>query len=177
MLIRGRGREESGLLLIKARDVVAANFAGQKLDKKSVLKTPNESLIRGEIYQVRPNLGAIVHAPRQLKAFLMAITEGTYIGHTQKDFALRTLPHVSENRRPQDARLDAQALLIGLDPGVALSQRRSDQNDIEDLSASYPHLRGRRAAEFLDISLLKSMETRRSSRSCMGNSRGRGRRF
>ncbi len=126
MLIRGRGREESGLLLIKARDVVAANFAGQKLDKKSVLKTPNESLIRGEIYQVRPNLGAIVHAPRQLKAFLMAITEGTYIGHTQKDFALRTLPHVSENRRPQDARLDAQALLIGLDPGVALSQRRSD---------------------------------------------------
>ena len=120
MLIRGRGREESG----KARDVVAANFTGQKLDKKSVLKTPNESVIRGEIYQARPNLGAIVHAPRQLKAFLMAITEGTYIDHTQKDVAPRALPQVSENRRPQDARFDAQALLIGLDPGAALSQHR-----------------------------------------------------
>jgi hypothetical protein len=62
MLIRGRGREESGLLFTKARDVVAADFAGQKLDKRSVLKTPNESVIHGEIYKARPNVGAIVHA-------------------------------------------------------------------------------------------------------------------
>ncbi len=62
MLIRGRGREESGLLFTKASDVVAADFAGQKLDKRRVLKTPNESVIHGEIYKARPNVGAIVHA-------------------------------------------------------------------------------------------------------------------
>jgi ribulose-5-phosphate 4-epimerase/fuculose-1-phosphate aldolase len=62
MLIRGRGREESGLLFTQARDVVAANFAGHKLDQKSGLKTPNESVIHGEIYQARPKVGAVVHA-------------------------------------------------------------------------------------------------------------------
>ena len=32
------------------------------------------------------------------------------------------------------------------------------QNDIEDLSSTLPHLRGKKAAEFLDLSLLKNME-------------------
>jgi hypothetical protein len=40
MLIRGRGREERGLLFTKARDVVAADFAGQKLDKGACLRLP-----------------------------------------------------------------------------------------------------------------------------------------
>ena len=62
MFIRGRGREESGLLFTKPSDVVLANFDGQKLDKKSVLKTPNESVIHGELYKARPNVGGIVHA-------------------------------------------------------------------------------------------------------------------
>ena len=62
MLIRGRGKEESGLLFTKPSDVVLANFDGQRLDKKSVLKTPNESVIHGELYKARPNVGGIVHA-------------------------------------------------------------------------------------------------------------------
>jgi ribulose-5-phosphate 4-epimerase/fuculose-1-phosphate aldolase len=62
MLIRGRGKEESGLLFTKPTEVVLANFEGQKLAKKSVLKTPNESVIHGELYKARPNVGAIVHA-------------------------------------------------------------------------------------------------------------------
>jgi hypothetical protein len=32
------------------------------------------------------------------------------------------------------------------------------QNDIEDLSRTYPDLKGKKAADFLDLSLLKSME-------------------
>ena len=62
MLIRGRGREESGLLFTKPNEVLLANFDGQKLDKKSVLKTPNESVIHGELYKARPEIGAVVHA-------------------------------------------------------------------------------------------------------------------
>jgi len=62
MLIRGRGREESGLLFTKASEVVLADFDGHKLDKKSVLKTPNESVIHGELYKARPKVGGVVHA-------------------------------------------------------------------------------------------------------------------
>lgn len=62
MLIRGRGKEESGLLFTKPSEVVLANFDGQKLAKKSVLKTPNESVIHGELYKARANVGGIVHA-------------------------------------------------------------------------------------------------------------------
>jgi ribulose-5-phosphate 4-epimerase/fuculose-1-phosphate aldolase len=62
MLIRGRGREETGLLFTKPGDVVLSDFDGQKLDKKSVLKTPNESVIHGELYKARPAVRGIVHA-------------------------------------------------------------------------------------------------------------------
>ncbi len=62
MLIRGRGKEESGLLFTRPSDVVLAHFDGQKLDKKSVLKTPNESVIHGELYKARADVGGIVHA-------------------------------------------------------------------------------------------------------------------
>ena len=62
MLIRGRGKEESGLLFTKPSEIVLADFEGRKLDKKSALKTPNESVIHGELYKARFDVGAIVHA-------------------------------------------------------------------------------------------------------------------
>ena len=62
MLIRGRGREETGLLFTQPRDVVRADFDGRKLEKKGVLKTPNESCIHGELYKSRPQVRAVVHA-------------------------------------------------------------------------------------------------------------------
>jgi len=62
MLIRGRGKEESGLLFTKSRDVVRADFDGVKLSKHLGLKTPNESCIHGELYRSRPEVRGIVHA-------------------------------------------------------------------------------------------------------------------
>src|SRR5258706_1167387 len=62
MLIRGRGKQESGLLFTKPGDVVAAGFDGVMLRDKAGLKTPNESCIHGELYRARPTVGAIVHA-------------------------------------------------------------------------------------------------------------------
>jgi 3,4-dihydroxyphthalate decarboxylase len=62
MLIRGRGKEETGLLFTRPSDVVLANFDGQRLATKGVLKTPNESVIHGELYRARPAVKGIVHA-------------------------------------------------------------------------------------------------------------------
>lgn len=62
MVIRGRGREETGLLFTRPSDVVLAGFDGRALENKSILKPPNESVIHGELYKARPDVRGIVHA-------------------------------------------------------------------------------------------------------------------
>jgi hypothetical protein len=96
--------------------------------------------------------------PRQLKAFLMALTEGTWVGRTNKEIALRIY---RKYLKIEDSKLlDSmhKNYLLGTIPARPFPNEEAIQNDIEDLSHTYPHLRGKKAAEFLDLSLLKSME-------------------
>lgn len=62
MLIRGRGKEETGLLFTKPSDVVLADLDGRGIKKTGTLKPPNESCIHGELYKTRVDVGAVVHA-------------------------------------------------------------------------------------------------------------------
>jgi 3,4-dihydroxyphthalate decarboxylase len=62
MLIRGRGPDETGLLFTKPTDIILADFEGKSLGKKAGLKSPNEAVIHGEIYKVRPEVSCVVHA-------------------------------------------------------------------------------------------------------------------
>lgn len=62
MWIRGRGKEETGLLFTKPKDIVRADFDGQRAQKDGALKAPNESCIHGELYKSRSDVGAVVHA-------------------------------------------------------------------------------------------------------------------
>ena len=62
MLIRGRGKEEKGLLFTGPRDIVATDFDGRPVREKGRLHPPNESCIHGELYKARPRVGAVVHA-------------------------------------------------------------------------------------------------------------------
>lgn len=96
--------------------------------------------------------------PRQLKAFLMAITEGTYIGRTQKEQALRVYRKYLKIEDPKMLDSMYKNYLLGSIPARPFPKEEAIQNDIEDLSQTYAHLKGRKAGEFLDISLLKSLE-------------------
>lgn len=62
MLIRGRGKKETGLLFTTARDIIAADFSGKKMNGSGGLAPPNESCIHGELYRERCEIGGIVHA-------------------------------------------------------------------------------------------------------------------
>ena len=62
MLIRGRGKAETGLLFTRGRDIVLADFDGNAVKGSGHLKPPNESCIHGELYKARDNIGAVVHA-------------------------------------------------------------------------------------------------------------------
>jgi len=96
--------------------------------------------------------------PRQLKAFLMAITEGTWIGRNNKDLTMRIYRKYMKIEDQKLLEPMHKNYLLGSIPVRPFPNEEAIQNDIEDLSYSLPHLRGKKAAEFLDLSLLKSME-------------------
>jgi NitT/TauT family transport system substrate-binding protein len=100
----------------------------------------------------------IKQRPRQLKAFLMAITEGTWIGRNNKDLTMRIYRKYMKIEDQKLLESMYKSYLLGSIPVRPFPNEEAIQNDIEDLSSNLPHLRGKKAAEFLDLSLLKSME-------------------
>lgn len=62
MLIRCRGRQESGLVFTQAEAVRSVGFDGKGLDFSDEYETPTELPIHGEIYRARPEVRAVVHA-------------------------------------------------------------------------------------------------------------------
>jgi NitT/TauT family transport system substrate-binding protein len=96
--------------------------------------------------------------PRQLKAFIMAMTEGTAYGRANKDYALRIYRKYLKIEDPKLLDSMHKNYLLGTIPMKPYPREDALQNDIEDLSYTYAHLKGKKAAEFLDLSLLKSLE-------------------
>ena len=96
--------------------------------------------------------------PRQLKAFLMALTEGTWIGRTNKEAALRVYRKYLKVEDPKLLDSMHKNYLLGTIPVRPFPKEEAIQNDIEDLSHTFPHLKGKKATDFIDLSLLKSME-------------------
>jgi len=62
MLIRARGRGESGLLFTRDEEIIETDFDGSDVARDAPLTTPQELPIHGESYRARPDVGAVVHA-------------------------------------------------------------------------------------------------------------------
>jgi ribulose-5-phosphate 4-epimerase/fuculose-1-phosphate aldolase len=61
MFIRGRGREERGLLFTGQQEVLRLDFDGNGLQRDLGVGAPQELPIHGEIYKARPDVGCVVH--------------------------------------------------------------------------------------------------------------------
>jgi NitT/TauT family transport system substrate-binding protein len=95
---------------------------------------------------------------RQLKGFVMAITEAIKIGRTNRDLTFRIY---RKYMKVEDVRLlDSmyKNYLMGTIPQKPYPRAEALQNDIEDLSYTYPQLKGRRIEEFTDLSIVKELE-------------------
>ena len=95
---------------------------------------------------------------RDLKAFIMALTEGTAIGRRDKEQTFRVYRkymHVEDG-----ARLESmyKNYMLGSIPAKPYPRPEAIQNDIDDLSDTYPQLKGRKVTEFVDLSLLQELE-------------------
>jgi NitT/TauT family transport system substrate-binding protein len=96
--------------------------------------------------------------PQQLKAFLMALTEGTAYGRTHKEQTMRIYRKHLKIEDPKLLESIHKNYLLGTIPMKPFPREEALQNDIEDLSYTYPDLKGKKASEFVDLSLLKSLE-------------------
>lgn len=96
---------------------------------------------------------------RALKAFIMALSEGTWIGRNNKEQALRVYRKYMKVDDPRLLESMHKNYLLGSIPVRPFPREEAIQNDIEDLSHTYPHLKGRKVAEFLDLTLLKELES------------------
>jgi ABC-type nitrate/sulfonate/bicarbonate transport system substrate-binding protein len=96
--------------------------------------------------------------PQQLKAFLMALSEGIWLGRTNKELTMRIYRKYLKIQDPKLLESMHKNYLLGSIPVKPYPKEEALQNDIEDLSRTYPDLKGKKAADFLDLSLLKSME-------------------
>jgi ABC-type nitrate/sulfonate/bicarbonate transport system substrate-binding protein len=151
MLVQGRidatlGTEDN-LLQLAARGM-----------KFSVLADVYEAGVYTTGSDIATSRQLVKQKPRQLKAFLMAISEGISIGRAQKEQAFRVYRKYLKVEDPKMLDSMHKNYLLGSSPARPFPKEEAIQNDIEDLSNSYSHLKGRKASEFLDISLLKSLE-------------------
>jgi len=61
VLIKARGRGESGLRFVQPRDFIAVDLDGKKLDGPDDLDVPQEVFIHTCIYRKRPEVQSVVH--------------------------------------------------------------------------------------------------------------------
>jgi hypothetical protein len=88
----------------------------------------------------------------------MALTEGTAIGRSNKEVAFRIFRKYLKVNEPKLLESIHKNYLLGTIPATPFPRAEALQNDIEDLSHTYPQLKGRRIEEFSDLSLLKELE-------------------
>ena len=96
--------------------------------------------------------------PSQIKAFIMAMSEGTWIGKTNKEQAFRVYRKYMKVEDPRLLDSMHKNYLLDTIPAKPIPREEAIQADIEDLSHTYAHLRGKKATEFLDLSLVKELE-------------------
>jgi len=96
---------------------------------------------------------------KDLKAFIMAMTEGAWIGRNNKEQAFRVYRKYMKVDDPRLLESMHKNYLLHSIPAKPFPQEEAIQNDIDDLSYTYPQLKGRKVAEFVDLTLLKELES------------------
>ncbi|HEY3303294.1 MAG TPA: class II aldolase/adducin family protein [Candidatus Binatia bacterium] len=61
ILIKARGRGESGLRFVTERDLITVDIDGKKLEGRDDLAVPQEVFIHTWIYRARPDVGCVIH--------------------------------------------------------------------------------------------------------------------
>jgi ABC-type nitrate/sulfonate/bicarbonate transport system substrate-binding protein len=96
---------------------------------------------------------------RELKGFLMALTEAIAAGRRDKELTLRVYRKYMKITEPKLLDSMHKNYLLGTIPPRPFPREEAIQTDIEDLSHTYSALKGRKVSEFIDLSLMRELES------------------
>ena len=142
--------------LATADNIFQLELRGQKV---SVLADLLEAGVYTTGSDISTSRQLLKERPRQLKAFLMALSEGIWIGRNNKEQAFRIYRKYLKVEDPRLLESMHKNYLLGTIPLKPHPREEAIQNDIEDLSYTYPHLKGRKVSEFIELTLLKEIES------------------
>ncbi len=142
--------------LATADNILQLELQGQKV---SVLA----DLLENGVYTTGSDISTsrqfVKDKRRQLKAFIMALTEGVAAGRKDKELAFRIYRKYMKVNEPKLLESMYKNYLLGTIPMRPFPREEALQNDIEDLSHTYSVLKGRKIEEFTDLSLIKELES------------------
>lgn len=138
-----------------ADNIVQLDLRGQKV---SVLADLLERGVFTTGSDIATNRQFLKEHPNRIKAFLMAFSEGTWIGRSNKEQAFRVFRKYMKAEDPRLMESMHKNYLLGTIPLKPFPNEEALQNDIDELSNNYPQLKGRKTAEFLDTRLLNELE-------------------
>ncbi|MBI2209843.1 MAG: ABC transporter substrate-binding protein [Deltaproteobacteria bacterium] len=139
-----------------ADNILQLELRGQKI---SVLADFLEAGVYTTGSDIATSRQLLKERPRDLKAFIMALAEGTWIGRNNREQAFRVYRKYMKVDDPRLLESMHRNYLLNSIPVRPFPREEAIQNDIEDLSFTYPQLKGRKASEFLDLTLLRELES------------------
>jgi ABC-type nitrate/sulfonate/bicarbonate transport system substrate-binding protein len=110
----------------------------------------------GDFFVTRESLR---NRPARIKAALRAVSEAIRLGRDNPELFARAVRGVLKETNPKLIEaLYRQSYFFGNEPRDAGPLAAALDSDISDFSATVPELRGRRASEFIDTSILAELE-------------------
>lgn len=92
------------------------------------------------------------------RAFLMAFCEAIWLGRTNKSAAVASFRKYMRESDPKRLEVLYKNYIVDTTPPKPYPMEEAIQAEIEDLSPSMPEIRGKRAAEFVDKTILGELE-------------------
>jgi NitT/TauT family transport system substrate-binding protein len=118
-----------------------------------------ESGIHTSISDLSTTKDLIRNHRKKLQAFLMAFSEGIWIGKTNKDIALKIFRKYMQTDDPKRLELMYNNYMLKQIPAKPYPMEEAIQSDIENLSTIVPEFKGKKASDFMDSSVLKEIES------------------
>jgi len=162
----GLSRSDERLLLMFQGKIHATigtvdNLAQLELKglKVNVLADPLELGVPTPASDISSTRQFLANHRNRAKAFLRAFCEAIWLGRNNKDVAVRAYRKYMRIDEPKLLESMHRNYLLTSIPVKPYPIEEAIQADIEDLSASINELRGKKAADFMDRSLLNELES------------------
>jgi hypothetical protein len=127
--------------------------------KMNVLADPRDLGVPTPASDISSTRQFLVNHRNRAKAFLRAFCEAIWVGRNNKEVAFRVFRKYLRLNEPKLMESMHRNYLLTSIPVKPYPIEDAIQADIEDLSASITELKGKKASDFMDRSLLNELES------------------